>query len=66
MQNVIDCNEMLLNTFNTLERENFEKNNQIFQVWKKIVTSIKNDGQKIYEHSNIVDLKNNVLQKIIK
>ena len=61
MQNVIDCNEMLLNTFNTLERENFEKNNQIFQVWKKIVTSIKNDGQKIYEHSNIVDLKNNVL-----
>ena len=61
MQNVIDCNEMLLNTFNTLERENFEKNNQIFQVWKKIVTSIKNDGQKIYEHSNVVDLKNNVL-----
>ena len=50
MQNVIDCNEMLLNTFNTLERENFEKNNQIFQVWKKIVTSIKNNGQKIYEH----------------
>ena len=65
MQNVIDCNEMLLNTFNTLERENFEKNNQIFQVWKKIVTSIKNDGQKIYEHSNIVDLKNTILKLFV-
>ena len=61
MENLIDCNQMILNTFGMIEKETLEKNNKIFQIWKKVVLSIKNNGQKLYEHSSIIDLKNGIL-----
>lgn len=61
MNDVIDCNQMILNTYNNIEKSVLEKNNKIYQTWKKVITSIKNNGQKIYEHSSIVDLKNGIL-----
>lgn len=58
---VISCSEMIMNTFSSIEKETFEKNSKIISVWKKIITKIKNDGQKLYEHSSVIEIKNGIL-----
>lgn len=58
---VISCSEMIMNTFSSIERESFDKNSKIISVWKKIITKIKNDGQKLYEHSSVIEIKNGIL-----
>ena len=57
----ISCSEMVTATFNSIEKSSFEKNNKLFNSWKKIVTGISNFGQNLYEHTSIADIKNGIL-----
>ena len=63
---IIDCSEMLTRTFDNIEKSTLEKNNKFYSSWKTVVTKInrigdKNFGQKLYDHSSIVDIKNETL-----
>lgn len=65
-KDVMDCSEMILNTFSNIEKSTLEKNNKFYASWKTIVTKIskyndKEFGQKLYDHSQIVDIKNGTL-----
>lgn len=61
MNNVYDCSEMILKTFANIEQDTFKKNDLTFETWKKVVCSIRNNGQNIFEHSSIVEIKNKTL-----
>lgn len=63
---IIDCSEMLSRTFDNIEKATLERNNKFFSSWKTVVTKInragdKEFGQKLYDHSSIVDVKNGIL-----
>lgn len=58
---IISCSEMIMNTFSSIEKESFENNSKLISVWKKIITKIKNDGQKLYEHSSVIEIKSGIL-----
>lgn len=58
---IISCSEMIMNAFSSIEKESFENNSKLISVWKKIITKIKNDGQKLYEHSSVIEIKNGIL-----
>lgn len=58
---IISCSEMIMNTFSSIEKESFENSSKLISVWKKIITKIKNDGQKLYEHSSVIEIKNGIL-----
>ncbi len=57
----ISCADMVTATFSSIERSAIEKNNKLFNAWKKIITAIHGNGQNIYEHTSIVDVKNGIL-----
>lgn len=63
---IIDCSEMLSRTFDCIEKATLERNNKFYSSWKSVVTKInragdKEFGQKLYDHSLIVDIKNGTL-----
>lgn len=58
---VISCTDMILNTFSSIEKEAFNKNTKFISVWKKVVTKINGCGQKLYEHSSLIEIKNGIL-----
>ncbi len=63
---IIDCSEMLSRTFDCIEKSTLERNNKFYSSWKSVVTKInrmgdKEFGQKLYDHSSIVDIKNGTL-----
>ncbi len=63
---IIDCSEMLTRTFDSIEKATLERNNKFYSSWKTVVTKInrtgdKEFGQKLYDHSSIVDIKNGTL-----
>lgn len=63
---IIDSSEMVSITFSNIEKSMLEKNNKFYSAWKTVITKInragdENFGQKLYEHSSIVDVKNGVL-----
>ena len=64
---VMSCADLISLTYSNIERNTLEKNNKLYNSWKKIVTSIKNYdsdsniGQNLFEHSNVVEIKNNIL-----
>ena len=37
---VMNFNDIINITFSNIEKENLEKNNKLFSVWKKVVTSV--------------------------
>ena len=57
----ISCADMITATFSSIEKSEIEKNNKLFNAWKQIITSIRGNGQNIYEHTSIVDVKNGIL-----
>ncbi|MGP1458631.1 MAG: DciA family protein [Treponema sp.] len=57
----ISCSDMIVAAFGSIEKCSLEKNNKLFNSWKKIITGISNFGQNLYEHTSIVDIKNGVL-----
>lgn len=64
---VISCSDMIQAAYNNIEKSAFEKNNKFSSSWKKILTSIKNYnsdsnvGQNLFDNSNVVEIKNNIL-----
>lgn len=60
-KDINNFSDLIIKTFNQIETENLKKNNTLFNVWKKVVTSVKNVGQHLYEHSSIKDIKNEIL-----
>ena len=58
---VMNFNDIINITFSNIEKENLEKNNKLFSVWKKVVTSVSKVGQNLYEHSSVCELKNGIL-----
>ena len=57
----ISCSDMVFAAFSSIEKSSLEKNNKLFNSWKKIITGILNFGQNLYEHTSIVDIKNGIL-----
>lgn len=61
------CSDMITMTFQNINKSTFERTNKLADSWKKIITSIKsfssdtNIGENMYEHSNVVEIKNNIL-----
>lgn len=58
---VMNFNDIINITFSNIEKENLEKNNKLFSVWKKVVTSVSKVGQNLYDHSSVCELKNGIL-----
>ena len=63
---IIDCSEMISRTFDSIEKSTLERNNKFYSSWKTVVTKINRTGdnqfgQKLYDHSSIVDVKNGTL-----
>lgn len=64
---VISCSDMIQAAYNNIEKSAFEKNNKFSLSWKKILTSIRtynsdsNVGQNLFDNSNVVEIKNNIL-----
>lgn len=64
---VIFCSDMIQAAYNNIEKSAFEKNNKFSSSWKKILTSIRtynsdsNVGQNLFDNSNVVEIKNNIL-----
>lgn len=64
---VISCSDMIQAAYNNIEKSAFEKNNKFSSSWKKILTSIRtynsdsNVGQNLFDNSNVVEIKNNIL-----
>lgn len=52
-------------TFSNIHIEDVENANETFSAWKKTVCSIKslnpNEGNNLYDHSRIVDMKNGIV-----
>src|SRR5574344_183851 len=70
--NVIPFSQLISNTFKNIKCKDIENANIVFDVWKKVLYSIKGvgnslhpenpyEGQNLYEHSRIVDFKNGML-----
>lgn len=64
---IISCSDMIQAAFSNIEKSTFEKSNKFSSAWEKILTSIKsydsetNFGQNLFDHSNVVEIKNNIL-----
>lgn len=59
--NVIECSDMIMSAMLGFEKELVNDNKSISSAWKKIITSISGNGQNIYEHSSVVEIKNHIL-----
>ena len=64
---ISNSREMILKVFSNIDKKKFEEKDNIENTWKKIVTSIKSStsnediGSKLFYHSSIIDLKNEIL-----
>lgn len=58
---IISFSDMIMNVFNVIDENSIKKNSKFFSAWKTVVTKISNCGQNLFEHSTIVDIKNNIL-----
>ena len=70
--NTISFGDLVSKTFKNIRCEDIENANEVLDGWKKVLYSIKGmanfshpenpyEGQNLYEHSRIIDLKNGVL-----
>ena len=57
----ITFNNIINSTFSSIENAQLEKNNKLYEVWRKVITSITKVGQNLYEHSSVCELKNGIL-----
>ncbi len=65
---IISCGEMLSKVFSNIESSRYKEKEAISNAWKNIITSIcknnssgENTGEKLYAHSSLVEIKNNIL-----
>lgn len=69
---VLNMSQVISNAFKNIRCEDVENANQLFDAWKEILFSIKGagsfnnpgnrfEGQNLYDHSRILDLKNGML-----
>lgn len=69
---IVPFGKIISNTFSNIKAEDIHNTNQITDAWKKTLCSIKGtgsllkpanqyEGQNLYTHSRIIDLKNGVL-----
>lgn len=63
---LMNFSDLIMNTFSGIEKSTLERNNKFYASWKTVVTKIskyndKQFGQKLYDHSSIVDVKNGTL-----
>jgi len=64
---IMNSREMILKVFSNIDKKKFEEKDNIENAWKKITTSIKSTasnediGSKLFYHSSIIDLKNEIL-----
>lgn len=66
MNDINNLNTILNKTFNNITIDDLTKTNNVMNVWKKVLLRIKNynnpyEGENLYNHSTIVDLKNGIL-----
>jgi len=65
MNNIFDAAEFISSAFLQIEKSSFEESNKISNAWEKVLKKIKRFddeyfGQKLYEHSKIIDFKNGI------
>ena len=69
---IVSFGQVISNTFKNISSKDVENANVVFDTWKKVLYSIKGvernnhpankyEGQNMYDHSRVVDLKNGVL-----
>ena len=69
---IVNFGQIVSNTFKNIKCDDVQEANVVFDTWKKILYSIKGvgtdlhpgnqyEGQNLYEHSRIIDLKNGIL-----
>ncbi|MCR5400963.1 MAG: DUF721 domain-containing protein [Treponema sp.] len=64
---IVSAADMITAAFKNIESRALQDSNKLNSSWEKILTSIKswnedeNLGQNLYEHSSVVELKNNIL-----
>ena len=69
---VIPFGQLITNTFKNIKCEDVKNASLVFDIWKKVLFSIKGignknhpenpfEGQNLYEHSRIIDFKNGIL-----
>lgn len=57
----INSSEMITRVFKNISPSDFDKSNNVFNAWKKTVSKISGNGEKLAAHSLPVDLKNGIL-----
>jgi len=71
-EQVVSFSQLINKTFSNIKCEDVEKADEVLNIWKKVLLSIKGvangihpenpyEGQNLYEHSRIVDFKKGVL-----
>lgn len=58
---LMSCSDMIMKTFSNIESSTFKKNTKLAETWNKVVGKINGCGQNLIEHSEIVEIKNNIL-----
>ena len=68
MPDISSFGDIISFAYGNIEKTALDKNTKMEKVWQKVITSIKSYddkeislGQNLYEHSNIVDVKNGVM-----
>ena len=68
MNEISNFSDIIQIAYRNIEKNTFDKNNKMFNAWKKVITSIKSYddgeislGQNLFDHSNPVDVKNGIL-----
>lgn len=59
--NMMDSAEFISRLMQTIEANTFNQNSQLVNTWKKVVGSVKNYGERLTAHTQVVDIKNGVL-----
>ncbi|MBQ9237848.1 MAG: DUF721 domain-containing protein [Treponema sp.] len=57
----ISAADMVLRVFDTIEKQTFEKANELFVTWRSVVSKVHGYGEKLAAHTKLVDLKNGTL-----
>ncbi|MCQ2578535.1 MAG: DUF721 domain-containing protein [Treponema sp.] len=59
--NMMDSAEFISRLMKTIEANAFDQNSKLVNTWRKVVGSVKNYGERLTAHTQVVDIKNGVL-----
>lgn len=59
--NLMDSAEFISRLMKTIEANAFDQNSKLVNTWKKVVGSVKNYGERLTAHTQVVDVKNGIL-----